>query len=98
MTREARFELRKARVKKCLSLQQLSSKINIPANIINTWESNGHKITNNNFLLLSKALETSPNELIFSEDDKYILDLKNLTPSQINIVRMVYKSFMENEE
>lgn len=98
MPRQTRYIFREARKRKKLTISELSSKMKISPLNIKNWESVGSKITINNLKILSKSLDISPNELIFNEDDKKIINVSNLTPIQINQLLELYYTLRMDDD
>lgn len=94
MERIEKYNFVKYRRLKNLSIIELASKMKMSANKVMMIEKHPKKITRFNLLRLSKVLNVSAEELIYENKGK-VLNAEDLTPNQIQMVVLLYRSFRE---
>ena len=92
MERIEKYNFVKYRRLKNLSIIELASKMKMSANKVMMIEKHPRKITRFNLLRLSKVLNVSAEELIYENKGK-VLNAEDLTPNQIQMVVLLYRSF-----
>lgn len=92
MERIEKYNFVKYRRLKNLSIIELASKMKMSANKVMMIEKHPRKITRFNLLRLSKVLNVSAEELIYENKGK-VLNAEDLTPNQIKMVVLLYRSF-----
>ena len=98
MERKAKFNFKSARIRNNLTISELACNLKIQSSKISTWETYGNKVKEENLKKLSRALNTSLNELVFEESDNRILPLDDLTDYQIKMIFELYMTLKVKED
>lgn len=64
--------LKEWRVHRDLTQEQLAKKIGVPVSTYNGWEKNSDSIKIGNVLKVCNALDVSPQDVIFFNDESYL--------------------------
>lgn len=97
MSTTNKIGIRQAREAIQMSIVEFASKLNVDASVARAWENGVSSIPLVTLIKMSKLLNVTIEQLLFSETRK-ALDLSQLTTDQMRIILLLYQDFKKNEE
>ncbi len=97
MSTNTKIGIKQAREGLQMSIGEFANKLNVDINVVRAWENGVNAIPLPTLVKMSKLLETTVEQILFSETRK-ALDLSQLTYDQREIIFLLYKDFKRNDE
>lgn len=91
------FGIKKAREDKNISAIELANKLNVDIAVINAWEIGIGTIPLNTIIKMTKLLNVTSEQLLFSEERK-ALNISQLTDKQKDIVIKLYEIIRDGKK